>query len=166
MFKRTTLAFIGSGTMGEAMIKVALDKGLISPQQIIASDIRAERGAELVERYGVRVTTDNPTAVDGADIVVLAVKPQNLGEVMATLKGVFQPRQLILSIIAGARIDTIGQGLDHRAIVRAMPNTPAQIGLGMTVWTATPEVTEHQKGWARITNAPDGPCRRSKIAGA
>jgi len=78
--------------------------------------------------------------------VVLAIKPQNLAEVMTELGGQLKSTQLVLSIIAGARIGTLSKGLKHNCIARVMPNTPAQIGEGMSVWTATPEVTEQQKG--------------------
>ena len=67
---------------------------------------------------------------------------------MTELTGHFKPNQLVVSIIAGARIDTIRQGLDHKSIVRSMPNTPAQIGEGVTVWTTTKEVTDQQKNMA------------------
>jgi pyrroline-5-carboxylate reductase len=84
--------------------------------------------------------------VSGKEIVVLAVKPQNLAEVIAELAGRLKAGQVVLSIIAGAKIDTLSKGLKHDAIARAMPNTPAQIGEGMTVWTATPQVTGEEKG--------------------
>ncbi|HUV56639.1 MAG TPA: pyrroline-5-carboxylate reductase, partial [Dehalococcoidales bacterium] len=96
----------------------------------------------------VAVMSDNLEAIDGADVVILAIKPQNLTGVMAGLNGQFKPNQLVLSIIAGARIDTLRQGLNYGCIVRVMPNTPAQIGEGMSAWTATPEVTGQQKKWA------------------
>jgi len=78
---------------------------------------------------------------------VLAIKPQNLPEVMTSLKGSLAPGQLVLSIIAGAGLGTLCEGLGHASVVRAMPNTPARIGEGMTVWTATPGVTAQQREW-------------------
>jgi pyrroline-5-carboxylate reductase len=76
---------------------------------------------------------------------MLTVKPQRLGVILGELKEVIQRDQLVISIVAGASIETIAADLEHRQIVRAMPNTPAQIGEGMTVWTATPEVSEVQQ---------------------
>jgi len=149
MLENTVLAFIGSGTMAEAMIKGILNNGLTKPDHIIASGPRPERGRELEERYGVKGTTDNKEAAQAADIVVLSIKPQVLPVVLEELRGLIRPHQLVFSIVAGARIETIAQGLQHRAIVRVMPNTPAQIGEGMSVWTATPEVTEVQRAQAR-----------------
>jgi pyrroline-5-carboxylate reductase len=149
MLNDTTLAFIGSGIMAEAMIKGILNKELTDPRRIIASGPRPERGRDLEERYRVRGTTDNKEAAQAGDIVVLSIKPQVLPLVLDELRGLIHPQQLVFSIVAGARIETIAQGLQHRAIVRVMPNTPAQIGEGMSVWTATPEVTEEQRAQAQ-----------------
>ena len=143
------LAFVGSGTMAEAIIQALLRAGEVTPEQIVAGGPRIERGEELQARYGVRVTTDNVTAASEADIVVLAVKPQVLLPVLAELRGHVQPAALVFSIVAGMPIATICAGLDHTAVVRTMPNTPAQIGEGMTVWTAAPAVTEPQRAQAQ-----------------
>ena len=142
------IAFIGGGNMGEAMLSALLDRGLTTPDAVRVSDTREERRQELRQKYGVDVTADSRLATDKGDVVVLAIKPQNLAEVMADLSGCLEPTQLVLSIVAGARLDTLCQGLDHRHTVRSMPNTPAQIGEGITVWTATDVVTEQQKKWA------------------
>lgn len=149
MLEQTKLTFIGSGNMGEAMIKGVLSRGLVAPEYIIASDPREERGQDLAERYGVNVTADNVQAVRSAEVIVLSVKPQVLPVVLKELRGSVRPENLVLSIVAGARIKTVSQGLNHRAVVRSMPNTPAQIGEGITVWTDTPAVTEKQQDQAR-----------------
>ena len=142
------IAFIGGGNMGEAMLSAILAKGLSQPQAVSVSDISQPRRQHLKKKYGVAVMGDNRQAVKRGDVVILAIKPQNLAEVMAELNGQLKPAQLVLSIVAGARINTLCLGLNHNCVVRAMPNTPAQIGEGITVWTATAEVTEPQKGWA------------------
>jgi pyrroline-5-carboxylate reductase len=149
MLNETKLAFIGSGTMAEAMIKVILDKALIPPKQITGSGPRQERGQELRNRYGITTTTDNREAAQAADIVVLSVKPQVLPAVLTELRGCILPKALVLSTVAGRTMGTIAAGLKHAAIVRAMPNTPAQIGEGMTVWTATPDVNQEQQAQAQ-----------------
>ena len=141
----TKIAFIGGGAMGEAMLSAILDKALSTPEAVWVSDIKKERRRYLEQKYGVAVTEDNQEAADKSDIVVLAIKPQNLTEVITELSGQLKSTQLVLSIIAGVRINTLCQGLNHRPIVRVMPNTPAQIGEGISVWTATSEVTERQK---------------------
>jgi pyrroline-5-carboxylate reductase len=142
------ISFIGGGNMGEAMLASVLAKGLSSSEEITVSDISEPRRKHLKQKYGITVTGDNRQAVARGDIIVLAIKPQSLAEVMAGLSGAFNSPQLVLSIIAGARINTLCQGLNYRQVVRVMPNTPAQIGEGMSVWTATGEVTEEQRRWA------------------
>lgn len=142
------IAFIGGGNMGEAMLSAILGKRLSLPRSISVSDISQARRQHLEQKYGVAVMGDNRQAVNKGDVVVLAIKPQNLAEVMAELNGQLKSAQLVLSIVAGARIDTLCRGLNHSCVVRAMPNTPAQIGEGMSVWAATGEVTQQQKGWA------------------
>ncbi|MGQ9494584.1 MAG: pyrroline-5-carboxylate reductase [Anaerolineae bacterium] len=149
MLNNANLAFIGSGVMAEAMIKGILHQKLLTPDHIIASGPRAERGQELQERYGIRGTTSNQEAAAHADIVILSVKPQILPKVLIELQGRIPPKSLVLSIVAGARIETIRHGLSHDAIVRAMPNTPAQVGAGMTVWTTSEQVTPEQHAQAR-----------------
>lgn len=143
------IAFIGGGVMGEAMIKGVLAKGLASPRDITVSDVIQERLSTLSQSYGIRTSASNRQAVAGSGVVVIAVKPQNLARLMPELEGVFTPDQLVLSIVAGARMATIAKGLRHSAIVRAMPNTPAQVGAGMSVWTASKEVSQSQKKKAK-----------------
>lgn len=143
------IAFIGPGAMAEAMIAGLLNKKLALPENIIASGPREERGAELRKKYGIRTTTDNISAALNANVVALSVKPQRLSEVMKGMKGV-RSDALVLSIIAGASIKKIGMGLKHKSIVRSMPNTPGQIGEGITVWTASKETTEKQHAIARF----------------
>lgn len=143
-----TLAFIGCGVMGEAMIRGLLERDTLAAQQLVAADPREERLLELRERYGVRVTADNVEALREAGVVVLAIKPQALPEVLPQLGSASQAR-LVLSIMAGVRIDSIAAGLPEVAIVRAMPNTPAQIGQGITVWTANAAIDEAGLAMAR-----------------
>lgn len=131
--------------MGEAMIAAILEKGLCTPQDIVVSDTVEARRRHLKQKYNVTAKSSNLEALSGSDVTVLAIKPQSLAGVMAELCGQFKPTQLVVSIIAGAKIDTLSLGLKHGCIVRAMPNTPAQIGEGLSVWTATAEVTEQQK---------------------
>ena len=153
VLKDVQLAFIGCGVMAEAIIAGLLDNNLVKPEQIVGSHPRQERREELQTKYGIRAVEKNDEAVVASrtrgvktsSIVVLTVKPQRLGLILKELKDAIQPDQLVISIVAGARIETLTNDLKHTAIVRAMPNTPAQIGEGMTVWIATPEVTETQR---------------------
>lgn len=148
MLTGKTIAFVGSGIMAEAMIRGLLRQELVEPSQIIASGPRVERGQELVDRYGVRVTTDNVEGVQGADLVVLSTKPQVLGQVLTELTGRVAHDPLVLSIVAGAKMSAIERALNVASVVRIMPNTPAQIGMGISVWTATSATTESQKSQA------------------
>jgi pyrroline-5-carboxylate reductase len=143
------IAFIGGGNMGEAIIKSLLEKKICLPADIAVSDISETRRNYLKQQYGVSVTANTKDAVRGKEVVILAVKPQNISEALADLKGNITSSQLILSIAAGVTINTISAGTGHRKIVRSMPNTPAQIGLGISGWTATKEVKEAQKALAR-----------------
>lgn len=135
--------------MGEAMLASVLERGLGSASDICVSDTIPGRRENLKKQYNVAVTESNKEAVIDKDIVVLAVKPQNMAEVLADLKGRIQPEQLIMSIAAGVKIDTLRKGLGHECIVRVMPNTPAQIGLGMSGWAATVGVNGEQKEQVR-----------------
>jgi len=148
MLGESRIAFIGSGAMGEAMIKGLLARGTVAPEQIMASDPVAARREQVSASFGVQTTDDNASAVRTADVIVLCVKPQVAGKVMSALAGLLQPDALVLSIMAGVAIDTIGGLLGHERIVRSIPNTPAQVGKGMTVWTATPAVTPRQRDQA------------------
>jgi len=139
-----TVAFIGSGVMAEAMIKGLLNDSLLPAEQIIEADPGEDHVNELSARYGLKGTTNNSMAAEAADILILWVKPQVLGHVMPELQKGARTSKLVLSIIAGAKIKTIADGVANASVVRAMPNTPAQIGQGITVWTATPEVLPPQ----------------------
>ncbi|MDP2778394.1 MAG: pyrroline-5-carboxylate reductase [Anaerolineales bacterium] len=142
------IAFIGPGVMAEAMIAGLLRQKLADPKNIIASGPREERGEELHKKYGVKATTDNSSAIHEADVVVLSVKPQRLSEVMKGIKGI-RSDALVISIIAGASIKKMSTGLKHKSIVRSMPNTPGQIGEGITVWAASKDVNDEQQKIAR-----------------
>jgi pyrroline-5-carboxylate reductase len=144
-----TIAFIGPGAMAEAMISGLLRQKLAEPGHLLAAGPREERVQKLKESYGVQPFADNAGAASQADVVVLSVKPQRLSVVLKGLKGSLKPEALALSIVAGASISKISNGLGHMAVVRSMPNTPAQIGEGITVWTASPSTSEAQVETAR-----------------
>lgn len=147
---QTRIVFIGPGVMAEAMIRGLLHKKSAVPENIIVSGPREERVRELQERFGVTPLVDNITAAQQGDVVVLSVKPQTLlGKILAELQGNIPKHALVLSIVAGVPIARIAAGLGHDIIVRAMPNTPGQIGQGITVWTASPTVDETHKAVAR-----------------
>lgn len=156
MFADKTISFIGSGIMGEAMIRGLLAQGGVLPQQIITSDPWQPRLDALHAQYGIRVTTDNGQAAAVGDVVVLSIKPQSLTAVLPELYGRLRPHALLLSIIAGVPIRTLADKTQHTAVVRSMPNTPAQIGQGITVWSATTAVTQPQQAQAQAILASLG----------
>ncbi len=144
------IALIGSGNMGSAMIGALLHKKELPPEGITACDPYPAQRDLVAARYSVPVSGDNQSAAANADIVVLSIKPQVLSKVFAELKGKIPENSLVFSIVAGAPIATIQTGLDHPAVIRTMPNTPAQISAGMTVWTDSAAVTEEQRQDARV----------------
>lgn len=149
MLRDTTLSFIGCGVMAEAMIKGILNQNLIEPERITASEPRLERAQEVHGRYAIRTTRDNKAAVRDAKIIVLSVKPQTLPKILPEIRADVSADVLVISIVAGMRISVIQRGLGVEAIVRSMPNTPGQIGHGMTVWTATEAVGEAMRRQAQ-----------------
>lgn len=134
------LGVVGTGAMAEAIIGGLLRQGRIEPAHVVCSHPRPARRAELSTRWGVQTTESNRQAAQLADLLLIAVKPQVLRRVTHDLAGHIRPETLVISIIAGAGSRVLGEELGHPAVVRAMPNTPAQIGSGITVWYATPEV--------------------------
>ena len=132
------LGFIGGGMMAEAIIAGVIDSGLEA--RIAVGEPVAARRETLSKLKGITVTVDNAEAVSGADIAVLAVKPQQFDSVAAALKGVLKPEQTVLSIMAGVKMHSIGLKLDHRRLIRVMPNTPMQVRQGISAWTVSTDV--------------------------
>jgi len=145
----STIATVGSGVMAEAMVAGLLRGNLVTPDQVVASHPRAERRAELETTHGIRVVASNTEAVTGADVIILAVKPQMLARVGREIGTALRPGQLVLSVLAGPTTRALVATLSHDQVVRAMPNTPARIGNGMTVWYATPATTADQRAQAK-----------------
>jgi pyrroline-5-carboxylate reductase len=144
-----TIATVGSGVMAEAMVAGLLRGNLVTPDQVVASHPRAERRDALAATHGIRVVASNTEAVTGADVIILAVKPQMLAKVGREISTALRPGQLVLSVLAGPTTRALVATLGHDQVVRAMPNTPARIGNGMTVWYATPATTADQRAQAK-----------------
>jgi len=126
-----TVAIIGAGNMGEALVRGLLTTGAVDHRQLIAADVRPHRLELFATQFGIPVVADNTIAASGADILLLAVKPQQMSEVLAGLRGSVSPRHLVVSIAAGITTTRIERELgDTTRVVRVMPNTPAQIGEG------------------------------------
>lgn len=144
-----TIATVGSGMIAEAMIGGLLRAGLVAADRIVASHGRAERREHLEREYAIRTVAANTEAVAQADIVLLAIKPQMLARVGPEIRPALRPGQLVLSVLAGATTTALTGYLAHDQVVRSMPNTPARLGRGMTVWYATPQTTDEQRAQAR-----------------
>ena len=139
------ISFIGTGTMASSIIKCITEKGLYRKEDITGSGPRLKSLEEVKERYGINVTQKNIEAAKSVDIVILSIKPQVFPAVAEEIKEMLSDSQIVVSIMAGVDIETLQRELLHKKIVRAMPNTPAQIGEGMTVWTATKELREKER---------------------
>jgi pyrroline-5-carboxylate reductase len=143
-----SIATVGSGVMAEAIIAGLLRGNLVGPDLVVASHPRADRREALERSHGIRTVESNVEAIDGADIVLLGIKPQMLARVGREVRGRLRPGQLVISILAGATTRALAGHLGHREVVRSMPNTPAQLGKGVTVWYATPETSAEQRDQA------------------
>ncbi|HEX9766259.1 MAG TPA: NAD(P)-binding domain-containing protein, partial [Nitriliruptorales bacterium] len=138
-----TLAIIGAGNMGEALLRGLLRSGWITADRIVCADT-PERCEVITQRHGVRATPDNAEAVTGADIVVLAVKPQIIRAVLSGLADALTSEQTVISIAAGTTTAVI-EGLlaQDVPVVRVMPNTPALVDEGMAVVAPGAHATAH-----------------------
>jgi pyrroline-5-carboxylate reductase len=135
--------------MAEAMIAGLLRAELVTPERIVASHARTERRDHLASQHGIGVVATNVEAVEGADVILLAIKPQMLARVGREIGPHLRRGQLVLSVLAGATTAALTGILGHEQVVRSMPNTPARLGRGMTVWYATAATTDEQRAQAR-----------------
>ena len=150
MARRTMrVGIVGAGVMAESIIAGLVADRAVEPELLAASHPRRERRDALAERHGVRSVAANRDALVDAEVVVIAVKPQMLARVMRELRGGLAAEQVVVSIVAGATLRTLVDGLQHAAVVRAMPNTPSQIRRGMSVWSASEACTARQRDLAR-----------------
>ena len=138
-----TIAFLGAGNMAEALMKGLLRAHVATPEEIICTDKRGERGPELTHKYGVRFEKDNLAAVRAASIVVLSVKPQAMNRLLEEIKPGLDETKLVISIAAGVPIEAIERKVGHGVrIIRTMPNTPALVGAGATALAPGEHATE------------------------
>ncbi|MBE9112788.1 pyrroline-5-carboxylate reductase [Nodosilinea sp. LEGE 07298] len=152
-----TFGVIGGGMMGEALIARLLDQEIFAPGVVLVSDPQAARREVLHQTYGVQTTAENQSVMDTAETVLLAIKPQMLTTVAENLK---QPTRetppLLLSILAGTTLARLQAAFPTWAVVRAMPNTPATVGAGVTALAAGESVSAEQRSQARTIFASVG----------
>ncbi|RAI67369.1 pyrroline-5-carboxylate reductase [Pseudomonas fluorescens] len=145
---KTRIAFIGAGNMAASLIGGLRAKGL-EAAQIRASDPGEETRARVSAEHGIETFADNAQAIVGADVVVLAVKPQAMKAVCQALRPNLKPDQLVVSIAAGITCASMNNWLGAQPIVRCMPNTPALLRQGVSGLFATAEVTAEQRQQAQ-----------------
>ena len=143
------LGLIGGGLMGEAIVAAVLRNGTLPASEIVASDISPQRRELLSREYGLTTTDDNEGLVKQVDLALLAVKPQEFPALARRIQGHLNSRQTVVSIMAAVRVEAIRKALDHDRVVRVMPNTPAMVGEGMSLWTATDSVDEEAREGVR-----------------
>ena len=148
MLSDSRIAVIGFGVMGKAIVSSLISKGKVNPKSLIVVEPTPERLEMLSSEFGIKGYTDSADVVGQADIVILAVKPQGFKHVASSIKGNIKPDTLVLSIIAGVPLADLVDKLGVEQVVRAMPNTASQIGMGITVWTKTDHVSEEKKQMA------------------
>ena len=150
MLKKKQIAVIGAGNMAEAIVSGLLKKGIVNPSQICATDVDAQRLTHFRKTFKVRVSRDNQETAASSDIIILAIKPQVINNVLDGLELSRGSGQLIITVAAGVSIATIIAGLHSRArVVRAMPNTPSIVLEGATALAGGPGVTTDQMKVAR-----------------
>src|SRR4030067_92185 len=145
MVKKKTIGFIGAGNMAEALINGLITSHTVLPGSIIASDRNVERLAVLAEGYKIKAVNSNIEVVSGSDIVIMAVKPQDISSVLAEVRETVKDK-LLISIAAGIKTSTIMETLLRAVrIVRAMPNTPALVLSGATALFVAGGCTQHDE---------------------
>lgn len=128
------LGFIGGGAMAEAILSGAIAQKVMEASDIFVSELRADRCAELEEKYGVTAATTPDSFLDKVDLVLMAVKPQVADKAMAQLQGKLPKQVVLISIVAGLAIDSIKVYFPEQKIIRVMPNTPLSVGAGMSAY--------------------------------
>lgn len=126
------IGILGAGRLGEALLSGLLRSGAAEPAQLRATVRRAERAAELSERYGVEVSTDSGAVADWADVAVVAVKPQTLDTLLAQVAGHLHPGELVVSLVAGVPTSRFEAALDDVPVVRVMTNVPVLVDEAMS----------------------------------
>lgn len=145
-----TIAFLGAGNMAEAFIKGLLRSGVAVPGEILCTDRRQDRLADLARLYGVRTSTDNRAAAAEAQIVFLSVKPQVMNKLLDEIAPAIDEKKLVVSIAAGVPLAAIERKVGHGIrIVRTMPNTPALVGAGATALAPGDHATEADMAQAK-----------------
>ena len=139
------IAVIGAGMMGSAIITGVVKNEVLDPEDIYISDPDTEKVKRLQALLGTNPAASNAEAVEGADVILIAVKPQFLADAMHSVRDIVSDEALVMTIVAGVPVSYYLHELDVKRVVRIMPNTPAQVGEGVCAWFATDGVSIAQK---------------------
>jgi pyrroline-5-carboxylate reductase len=145
MLDHSKIAIIGFGVMGKAIVSSLISTGKVNKKNLIVVEPTSDRLEALSKEFGITGHVDSADVVKSADIVILSIKPQGLNAAANSIKGNIKPDALVISIMAGVSLSTLIEKLGVQQVVRAMPNTPAQVGMGITVWVTTSQVSEEKK---------------------
>jgi pyrroline-5-carboxylate reductase len=148
MLDKSKIAIIGYGVMGKAIVSSLISDGKVKPEDLIVVEPTPDRLEVLQQEFGIKGYADSADVIGLADIAILAVKPQGLSHLSKSVKGNIKPDTLVISIMAGVSLATLIEKIGVDQVIRAMPNTPAQIGMGITVWVKTPQVDDEKKAMA------------------
>jgi pyrroline-5-carboxylate reductase len=139
--KTMQILIIGGGNMGATYAQSFQRSHITNKEGLMILEKSADKFSQLVDRDIATVYQDASECLPKADLIILAVKPQDAPVLFEQLRGMVDPQQVVLSIMAGIKMGAIAEGLGAPKVIRAMPNLPAQIGMGMTVFTSSEEVT-------------------------
>jgi pyrroline-5-carboxylate reductase len=139
------IAVLGAGKMGGILLQAFLKSGLFTPEQITATVGHEDRAEALTKQFGITVTTDNLAAAKVADVILLGVKPQQMSDVVRGIASTLAPNKLLISVAASVKTSAIEEAAGEKvAVIRAMPNTPAKLGAGVTALCRGAHVTDEQ----------------------
>ena len=138
------ITIVGCGNMGLIYARAFLKYNIVSKENLLLAEKNEYRKDELLKLNIGEVCVVNDLRISESDIVILAVKPQDFDELSAELRQVLQPENIIISIMAGMKLERIENALNQRSIIRAMPNSPAELGMGMTAFTGSKSLTMEQ----------------------
>ena len=144
------IGIIGCGVMGEIIAGALIRKAIIEKSELIASNRSEEKRKAINAAFGIKTTGNNHEVLDFADLIICCVKPQNAHDLFNELRGKLNDHQFVISIMAGIRIEALQNELQHKKIIRSMPNLTARIAEGMTVWMASKEIENFQKMIAKM----------------
>ena len=141
--KGKTVGFVGAGNMGEALIRGLVESNVVPAERILVADVRTDRVHQLADQYGLRAVAGNAALVSGADVIILAVKPQIMTSVLRETMPALTKRPLVISLAAGVSTATIQSVLGkYPRLIRVMPNTPALVLQGVTAIARTPALDQ------------------------